>query len=332
MDNRISPFGRPGYKQPPTLDALCDALRNKGGQYDHELRADSIYGPLRLKTEHALIGIRKRRVQHQENARLYVFRSLLRTVDQLSNQDGLKPIDKNILRAHLKDAWEETGFGGKVTPRIYQRMVLCLREEVNNRLSRYREYLENEKNRDPSASSSPKPSGLQGEQEIAKGLAILSQKTEKNARSPGSLKPLRIDQKHSQPSGLEFERVSPLHSSQVSLERQSPDPFVDWQSQRDQDQADGQWDRKSDRAEDSDFDRQTPDAGSFTTELTGKQRLEEVEHEPSSPVTMHLAPRNNASQSLPATPPNPAAGDSHHAGTKPLRFDEFLDGNALKDH
>lgn len=180
MDNRISPFGRPGYKQPPTLDALCDALRNKGGQYDHELRADSIYGPLRLKTEPALIGIRKRRVQHQENARLYVFNSLRVTVNNLINREGLRHEDKKMFEAYLKLAWRDAGFGAEGGLRITQRMVSELRNKVKTRFLEYKGYL---KNKNKFGADKKSVSGrLETENELCELLKTLNGKINANRR------------------------------------------------------------------------------------------------------------------------------------------------------
>jgi hypothetical protein len=180
MDNRISPFGRPGYKQPPTLDALCAALRKKGGQYDYELRADSIYGPLRLKTEPALIGIRKRRVQHQENARLYVFNSLRVTVNDLINKDGLRQKDKKMFETYLKLAWNDAGFGAGGGLRITQRMVLDLRNKVETRFLEYKGCL---KNKNKFGADKKSVSGkLESENEIRELLKTLNETINANHR------------------------------------------------------------------------------------------------------------------------------------------------------
>jgi hypothetical protein len=142
MDNRISPAA---YKPPRTLDTLCDELSRKGGKCDYELRADSVYGPLRLKTEHALIGIRKRRVQHQQNARLYVWRHLRDTVDGLLKRDGIPSGDKALIADNLKGAWVEEGFNHEGPIRITQSMVLRLRDKVKARDLECIAYLENKK-------------------------------------------------------------------------------------------------------------------------------------------------------------------------------------------
>ena len=56
------------HNDAPTLTQLCERLEFFSHVRESELRADSIYGPLRLKTEPALIGIRSRRAQHRQNA------------------------------------------------------------------------------------------------------------------------------------------------------------------------------------------------------------------------------------------------------------------------
>lgn len=130
------------HNDAPTLMQLCSRLEFFSHVRESELRADSIYGPLRLKTEPALIGIRSRRAQHRQNAALYVYRSLCQTAEVRADILSLKGGARVEFVEHLKGAWP----AGQVTERgakpsnipITRRMVFELEAEINRRSDAYK--------------------------------------------------------------------------------------------------------------------------------------------------------------------------------------------------
>jgi len=130
------------HNDAPTLTQLCERLEFFSHVRESELRADSIYGPLRLKTEPALIGIRSRRAQHRQNAALYVYRSLCQTAEVRADILSLKGGARVEFVEHLKGAWP----AGHVTTRgakpsnipITRRTVFELEAEINRRTHAYK--------------------------------------------------------------------------------------------------------------------------------------------------------------------------------------------------
>lgn len=118
----------------PTLTELCEKLEQTRARDDSELRSNSIYGPLRLKTEVSRIGIRARRAEHRENAALYVYRSLNRMAEIRADILGIKkPTERLGFIDYLKGAWEPKVESEPIT----KKQVLQLKARVEKRCSLY---------------------------------------------------------------------------------------------------------------------------------------------------------------------------------------------------
>ncbi len=130
------------HNDAPTLTQLCERLEFFSHVRESELRADSIYGPLRLKTEPALIGIRSRRAQHRQNAALYVYRSLCQTAEVRAGILNLRGGARVEFVEHLKGAWPAghvTRSGAKPSNiPITGRTVFELEAEINRRTDAYK--------------------------------------------------------------------------------------------------------------------------------------------------------------------------------------------------
>ncbi len=173
-----------------TLTQLCDHLKELPHARDSELRAHSIYGPLRLKTEPALIGIRSRRAQHRQNAALYVYQSLCSTAEIRADVLGLKGRAKTEFVDHLKSAWP-AGFVVKGAAKpwnipITGRTVFALHAEINRRCDVYK-------------AAKPMQPGLKNEEEIVHLIGHLNGSLAKNHLH--RRRRYLLDQKYSPPVG-----------------------------------------------------------------------------------------------------------------------------------